>query len=59
MDNAWFVDYATDEWEHCYIVIHCPTKADVKPILKKHLGGEKFKINKLRKWTEEDSREWN
>ena len=56
MDKAWFVDYATDDWEHCYIVIHCATKADAKAMLKKHLGNASFKINRITEWSVDDDR---
>ena len=54
MNKAWHVDYATDDWDHCYIVIHCPTKEDVKPILKKHLQGKHYKINRITEWSVEN-----
>ena len=44
--KAWFVDYATDTWDHCYIVIHCDERSDVRKVLKKHLGTDSFKINR-------------
>lgn len=53
MDKAWYVDYATDDWDHCYIVIHCESKADVKHILKKHMGSKAFKINRISEWSGE------
>ena len=51
MDNAWCVEYAIEDWDHCYLVIHCPTKDDVKPILKKHMQGRYFKIKRITEWS--------
>ena len=56
MDKAWHVDYKTDDWDHCYIVIHCPTKADVRPILKRHLQGKPHKINRITEWSVDNDR---
>lgn len=50
MNDAWFVDYATDSWEHCFIVIH-GKRSEVRKILKKHLGTDNFKINKMIGWS--------
>lgn len=55
-DKAWYIDYATDDWEHCYIVIHCSTKAEAKSILKKHLGGKGFKVNRITEWSVNNER---
>ncbi|MCR5566013.1 MAG: hypothetical protein K6F61_04115 [Clostridiales bacterium] len=49
-NKAWFVDYASREWDHCYIVIRCDDRKEVKNILKRHLanfGVHDFKINRL------------
>ena len=51
MDKAWYVDYATSTWDHCYIVIHCEDRSDVRKILKKHLNGADFKINRITEWS--------
>ena len=50
MEQAWYVEYATEGWDHCYIVIHCPTKDGVKPILKKHLQSNNFRIKRITEW---------
>ena len=51
-NTRWLVDYNTESWEkmgikHAGIVIHCENRADVRDILKRHLHGEKFKINRI------------
>lgn len=51
-DDVWFVDYATDSWEHHQIVIH-GKRSEVRKILKKHLDGADFKINKMIGWNSE------
>lgn len=53
MNKAWFVDYGTREWNHCYIVIHCNDRKDIKNILKRHLGNfgvHDFTINRVAEW---------
>lgn len=57
-DKAWFVDYAHSEWNHCYIVIHCEKRSDVKNILKRHLGNfgiRDFTINRVAEWDSDRS----
>lgn len=54
MDKAWYIDYKTDDWDHCYIVIHSATKDEAKKILKRHLGGKPHKINRITEWSVEN-----
>lgn len=51
MDNkAWLVDFDTAEWAHCYVVIWCDNRSDVRKILKHHMstcGSTLAKINSI------------
>lgn len=47
MSRRWIVDYKTPTWEHSLIEIHCDDKSEIRKILKKHLGSDNFKINRI------------
>jgi len=37
MNKAWFIDYKRADWDHNYIVIHAPDKAEARKMLKRHI----------------------
>ena len=45
--HKYLVRYNTGLHEGLYIVIWAETRADVKPILKHHIGNEQFRITKI------------
>lgn len=47
MKNKYLVQYNTGSHVDLFIVIWAESRADVKPILKRHLGGAAFTIKKI------------
>lgn len=44
------VDYATETWDHCYLIVNVKDKSEVKAVLKRHMNGQPFKINRISEW---------
>lgn len=56
-ENAWFIDYKCGEWDHSYIVVHAPDKAQARKMLKHHVSMfctpqdvANLKVNRITAW---------
>lgn len=45
--KRYLVEYSTGSWSGLRIAVKCETRADVRPILKRHLGNREFHIDNI------------